>query len=45
MVRHNNLAVGDNGDFVLTDQLLTERFEQRYPGESLPCDAAGTPTS
>jgi hypothetical protein len=34
----------DNRDFVLTDQVLTERFEQRYAGQQLPCDAVGSPT-
>jgi hypothetical protein len=34
----------DNRDFVLTDELLTERFEQRYPDQQLPCDAVGSPT-
>lgn len=33
----------DNADFLLTDQLLTPRYEARFPAQALPCDAVGLP--
>lgn len=32
-------------DFVLADSLMTSRYEARFPGVLLTCDAAGLPTT
>jgi hypothetical protein len=41
--KYDGLIRVENEDFVIVEELMSPRYESRYPGQPLPCDTEGLP--